>query len=57
MYNIVLRISIYLFHGLHVLCDLSPINNDKKHAISAIFISAVFVLGGGGTLILDGWSA
>ena len=51
MHNIVLYISIYLFPWLHVLCDLSPINNDRKHAISIILISVFF-----GTLIFDGWS-
>ena len=39
MHNIVLHISIYLFPWLHVLCDLRPINNDRKHAIFAILIS------------------
>ena len=34
-----LHISIYLFPWLHVLYDLSSINNDRKHAFSAIFIS------------------
>ena len=43
MHNIVLHISIYLFPWLQVLCDLSPINNARKHAISAIFISVVFL--------------
>ena len=52
MHNIVLHISIYLFSWLHVLCDLRPINNDRSHAILAIFIS-VFL----GTLIFDWWSA
>ena len=33
---------IYLFPRLHVSCNLSPINNDRKHAISAIFISVFF---------------
>ena len=33
---------MYLFLWLHVLCDLSPINNARKHAISAIFISVFF---------------
>ena len=42
MHNIVLHISIYLFPWLHVLCDLSPINNARKHAISVIFISVFF---------------
>ena len=42
MHNIALYISIYLFPWLHVLCELSPINNDRKHAISAIFIIRVF---------------
>ena len=42
MHNIVLHMSIYLFPWLHVLCDLSPINNARKHAISTIFISVVF---------------
>ena len=50
MHNIVLDISVYLFPWLHVLCDLSSINTfDRKHAISAIFISVLF-----GTLIFDG---
>ena len=53
MHNIVLHITIYLFPWLHVLCDLSPINNARKHVISAIFISVVFFCG---TLIFDGWS-
>ena len=52
MHNIVLYISIYLFLWFHVLYDLRPINNDRKHAFSAIFISVVFL-----TLIFDGWSA
>ena len=52
MHNIVLHISIYLFPWLHILCELSPINNARKHAILAIFISVVFF----GTLIFDGWS-
>ena len=39
MHNIVLHISKYLFPWLHVLCDFSPINNARKHAISAIFIA------------------
>ena len=52
MYNIVLHITIYLFPWLHVSCDLSPINNAGKHAISATFISVFF-----GTLIFDGWPA
>ena len=37
--------SVYfhiLISWLHVLCDLSPINNDRKHAILAIFISVFF---------------
>ena len=42
MYNIVLHISKYLFPWLHVLCDLSPINNARNHAISVIFISVFF---------------
>ena len=42
MDNIVLYISIYTFPWLHVLRDLSPINNDRKHAISTIFISVFF---------------
>ena len=42
MHNIVLHISIYLFPWLRVLCDLSPINNARKHAISGIFISVFF---------------
>ena len=42
MYNIVLHISTYLFPWLHVLCDPSPINNARKHAISAITIIRVF---------------
>ena len=42
MHNIVLYISIYLFPWLHVLCDLSSINNDRKHAILIIFISGFF---------------
>ena len=42
MHNIVLHISMYLFPWLQVLCDLSPINNARKHAISAIFISVFF---------------
>ena len=40
MHNIVLQISIYLFSWLHVLCDLSPINNARKHAISAVTVFA-----------------
>ena len=28
---------------LILLCDPSPINNDRKHAISAIFIIRVFL--------------
>ena len=36
MHNIILHISIYLFPWLHVLCDLSLINNERKHALSAI---------------------
>ena len=51
MHNIVRHISMYLFAWLHVLCDLSPINNARKHAISALFISVIF-----GTLIFDRWS-
>ena len=43
MHNIVLHISIYLFPWLHVLYDLSAINNDRKHAFSAIFIIRVFL--------------
>ena len=43
MHNIVLHITIYLFPWLHVLCDPSPINNARKHAISAIFISLFFL--------------
>ena len=30
MHNIVLHIIIYVFPWLHVLCDLSPINNDDN---------------------------
>ena len=45
MHNIVLHSSIYLFPWLHVLCNLSPINNARKHAISAIFISVAFLMG------------
>ena len=52
MHNIVLHVSIYLFSWLHALCDLSPINNARKHAILVIFISEFFF----GTLIFDGWS-
>ena len=52
MHNIVLHITIYLFPWLHVLCDLSPINNARKHAISAIFKSMFFFI----TLIFDRWS-
>ena len=50
MYNIVLHIYIYLFLWIHVLCDLKPVNNDRKHSILAIFISMFF-----GTLIFDWW--
>ena len=49
---IVLHIFLYLFPWLHVLCDLSSINNDRKHAILAIFIFVFFF----GTLSFDGWS-
>ena len=42
MHIIVLHISIYLFSWLHVLCDLCLINNDRNHAILAIFISVFF---------------
>ena len=42
MHNIVLHISIYLFPWLHISCYLSPINNARKHAISAILISVFF---------------
>ena len=52
MHNIVLHISTYLFPWLLVLCDLSPFNNARKHAILAIFISVCFF----GTLNFDGWS-
>ena len=48
MHNIVLYISIYFFLRLHVLCNISPINNDRKYVISAILISV---------LIFVGWSA
>ena len=50
MHNIVLHITIYLFPWSHVLCDLSPINNAGKHAISTMFISVFFF----GILIFDG---
>ena len=50
MHNIVLHISIYLFPWLHVLYDLRSINNDRKHAFSAILISVIleheFLMGG-----------
>ena len=52
MHNIVLYTSIYLFSWLQVLCNLSSINNDRKHAIWIIFISVFFR-----TLIFDEWSA
>ena len=29
MHNIILHNFMYLFPWLHVLCDLSPINNDR----------------------------
>ena len=43
MHNIVLHISIYLFPRLHVLCDLSPINNARKHAISLNTLSYIIL--------------
>ena len=50
MHNVVLHISIDSFSWLHSLCDLCPINNDRKHAILAIFISVflghLFLMGG-----------
>ena len=45
MHNIVLFVqliinnAIHLLPGLHVFCDLTAINNDRKHAILIIFMS------------------
>ena len=38
MHYIVLHITIYLFPWLHVLCDLSPINNARKHIHIRFFL-------------------
>ena len=49
--NNFLHFSVYIFPWLHLLC-ICLINNDRKHAISAILISVFF-----GILIFDEWSA